>query len=308
MKKLDLKEMFNMFWTRKVYMILIVLIFVIIGGLYSYLYVSPKYKAYTTLLLASSSEDNANTDISLNNNLVSTYRVLIKSKPVLREVINKLRIDETEEDLKNNITVSTEKNTQIIKIEVVNISPYNAKIIANEIAKSFAVQVEKIYNINNVYVIEEAEEPTSPYNINHVKDIGMFAFIGLVVACIYVLIANMLDTKVKTKEDIEKKVGLNVLVSVPVNNFDELPKSTKEEEKLLIERKRQELKEKSKNAISQNKVKNKPEEPKRTKAEISDSSKADKEEKSEISSIDLLKQMSKYVDEEKAKLKKEDNE
>lgn len=66
--------------------------------------------------LASSSEDNDNTnktvtttDISLNNNLVSTYSVLIKSKPVLREVINKLRINETEEDLKNNITVSAEK-------------------------------------------------------------------------------------------------------------------------------------------------------------------------------------------------------
>ena len=238
MEELDLKEMFNMFWTRKVQMILIVLIFVVIGGLYSYLYVSPKYKAYTTLLLASSSEDNDNTnktvtttDISLNNNLVSTYSVLIKSKPVLREVINKLNINETEEDLKNNITVSAEKNTQIIKIEVANSSPYNAKIIANEIAKSFAVQVEEIYNINNVHVIEEAEEPTSPYNINHVKDMAMFAFIGLVVACIYVLIANMLDTTVKTKEDIEKKIGLSVLVSIPVNNFDELPKPVKRGER-----------------------------------------------------------------------------
>lgn len=227
MEELDLKEMFNMFWTRKVYIILIVLIFVIIGGLYSYLYVSPKYKAYTTLLLASSSEEVTTTDISLNNNLVSTYSVLIKSKPVLREVINELKIDETEEKLKNNITVSAEKNTQVIKIEVVNASSYKAKVIANEIAKSFAVQVEEIYNINNVHIIEEAEEPTDPYNINHIKDIAMFAFIGLVVACIYVLIANMLDTTVKTKEDIEKKIGLSVLVSIPVNNFDELPKPMK---------------------------------------------------------------------------------
>ncbi len=227
MEELDLKEMFNMFWTRKVYIILIVLIFVIIGGLYSYLYVSPKYKAYTTLLLASSSEEVTTTDISLNNNLVSTYSVLIKSKPVLREVINELKIDETEEKLKNNITVSAEKNTQVIKIEVVNASSYKAKVIANEIAKSFAVQVEEIYNINNVHIIEEAEKPTDPYNINHIKDIAMFAFIGLVVACIYVLIANMLDTTVKTKEDIEKKIGLSVLVSIPVNNFDELPKPMK---------------------------------------------------------------------------------
>lgn len=85
-------------------------------------------------------------------------------------------------------------------------------------------------------------------------------------------------------------------------------KPTKEEEELLIERKRQELKEKSKNAISQNKVKNKPVEPKKAKSEIFDFDKANEEEKSTINSMDLLKQMSKYVDEEKAKLKKGDNE
>lgn len=85
-------------------------------------------------------------------------------------------------------------------------------------------------------------------------------------------------------------------------------KPTKEEEELLIERKRQELKAKSKNAINQNKVKNKPVEQKEPKTEIFDFDKADKEEKNEINSMDLLKQMSKYVDEEKAKLKKGDNE
>lgn len=85
-------------------------------------------------------------------------------------------------------------------------------------------------------------------------------------------------------------------------------KPTKEEKELLIERKRQELKEKSKNAINQNKVKNKPVEPKKAKSEIFDFDKADEEEKSTINSMDLLKQMSKYVDEEKAKFKKGDNE
>ena len=78
MEELDLKEIFNMFWTRKVHIILIILIFIIIGILYSYLYVSPLYKAYTTILLATSSVEGAgnnsgstitSSDITLNNNL-----------------------------------------------------------------------------------------------------------------------------------------------------------------------------------------------------------------------------------------------
>lgn len=81
-------------------------------------------------------------------------------------------------------------------------------------------------------------------------------------------------------------------------------KPSKEEEELLVERKRQELKEKSRNMISQNKTKSKPIKEKEEN-ELYD---FDKQEDKEISSMDLLKQMSKYIDEEKAKLKKGDNE
>ena len=227
MEELDLKEIFNMFWTRILHIILIVLIFVVIGILYSYLYVTPKYKAYTTLLLATSTDDSetiTTSDISLNNNLVSTYSELIKSKTVLGEVINNLGIEKTESSLESAVSVSQRKSTQVIEIDIVDSNPYQAKIIANEVAKVFSKKVEEIYKINNIHVVDVAEEPTSPYNINHMKDIAMFAFIGLVVACMYVLIANMLDTTVKNKEDVERKLGLTVLVSIPSCNFDELPK------------------------------------------------------------------------------------
>lgn len=230
MEELDLKEIFNMFWTRILQIILIVLIFIMIGILYSYLYVTPKYKAYTTLLLATSTENSetiTTTDISLNNNLVSTYGELIKSKTVLGEVINNLGINKTEASLESAVSVSQRKSTQVIEINVVDSNPYQAKIIANEVAKVFAKKVEEIYKINNIHVVDVAEEPTTPYNINHMKDIAMFAFMGLVASCVYVLIANMLDTTVKNKEDVERKLGLSVLVNIPNCNFDELPKVMK---------------------------------------------------------------------------------
>lgn len=233
MEELDLKELFSMFWTRKVYIILITLIFIVIGAIYSYVFVAPKYMSYTTLLLATSSEDTSKastittTDITLNNNLVSTYSELIKSKSVLIPVINNLNINKTEDALKEAITVSARKNTQIIEIDVVDSNPTEAKIIADEIAKVFMTQVSDIYKINNVHVVDEAEITTTPYNINHVKDIVMFAFIGLVVACIYVILANMLDTTVKNKEDVEKKLGLTVLTTIPLNNFDDMMKNNR---------------------------------------------------------------------------------
>ena len=234
MEELDLKELFNMFWTRKVHIALIVVIFMVIGTIYSYLYVSPKYDAYTTLVLATSEESGTSketaittTDISLYNNLVATYSELVRSKTVVREVIENLGIDVKEDELKKNISVSAVKSTQLIQIDVIYADPQQAKMVANEVAKVFTQKVSEIYKINNVHVVDKAETPETPYNISHIKDIAIFAFIGLVVSCIYVLIANMLDTTVKTKETVEKKLGLTVLVQLPNCNFDETTRNMK---------------------------------------------------------------------------------
>ena len=48
----------------------------------------------------------------------------------------------------------------------------------------------------------------------------MFAFIGIVVAVVYVLIANMLDTTVKSAEEIEKNFKVPVLASIPLYDFE----------------------------------------------------------------------------------------
>ena len=232
MEELDLKELFSIFWNKKVWIIIITIIFIILGAVYSFVFVEPEYQASTTLLLAKTNTDQATenttnpesitqTDITLNQKLVSTYSVLVQSKSVIREVINNLGIEGLEEeDLKNSVTVNAVEDTEVIKITVTNKNPDYAAKIANEIANVFSKKVTEIYNINNVYVVDVAEIENEPYNINHAKDIVIFAFIGIVVACAYILIRNMLDNTIKSDADVEK-MGLTVLAQLPIYDFDE---------------------------------------------------------------------------------------
>ena len=225
MEELDLKELFEIFWSKKLHIILIVLILMVIGLIYTIGFTTPMYTSSTTLVLATagnnqeqSQETNSITtnDVTLNSKLVSTYSELVKSKNVLRQVISNLNIDVKEEALRKNVTVTAVKDTELIEISVTNQNPtYSAKI-ANEIAKVFTEKVAEIYNINNVHIVDEAEVANSPSNINHARDILIFAFIGIVIAAMYVLIANMLDTTIKTQEDIEKLYKLPVLVAIPI--------------------------------------------------------------------------------------------
>lgn len=230
MEELDLKEIFNIFWSRKIQIIIIILIFVLIGGIYSYKFVTPEYKSATTLVLATSNDKKSDkkesssdaitqTDLTLNSNLVSTYSELIKSKTILRKVLNNLDLNSIDEnELRNDISVTAVDDTEIIEIAVVSKSPSYAARIANEIAEVFSDKVADIYNIDNVQVVDKAEKSDVPYNINHLRDIVIFALIGFIVACVKVLISNLLDNTIKTEQDIEKATDLLVLAEVP--NFD----------------------------------------------------------------------------------------
>ena len=227
MEEIDLKELFMIFWNRKLLIILITLVAMAIGVAYSYFYIVPEYKSTTKIVLAQASTGATQSadgtitqaDVTLNSKLVSTYSELIKSKSVLREVVNSLNDDRVKETgLKRSISVQAVKDTEVIEITVKNLDPNLAAEIANKIAEIFSQKVVEIYNISNVYILDRAEPSTNPSNISHKKDIAIFGFIGLVISALFALLLNMLDTTVKTEQDIENATGLLVLSSIP--NYD----------------------------------------------------------------------------------------
>lgn len=237
MDELDLKEIFNIFWNKKIQIFIITIIFIIIGSIYSFLLLKPDYNSFTRLVLAKTdgtSTTNSTTgsitqsDLTLNQKLISTYSELVKSKSVLRAVISNVAINDlTEEGLRKSVNVTAVEDTELLKISVNNSNPKDAAIIANEIARVFTEQVTSIYNISNIHVVDQAEVSDQPYNINHAKDLIIFAFAGIIVASIYVLMSNMLDTTIKTVEDVEKNTGLLVLAQIPEYDFDVRMKGNK---------------------------------------------------------------------------------
>lgn len=231
MEELDLKELLQIFWEKKIHIILIVAIFAVIGVIYSICFVVPKYEAATTLLLATNSSSSATatgagteittTDVTLNSKLVSTYSVLVKSDTAIRKVISNLGIEASEESIKKNVSVTAKADTEVIEIKVRNEDPVIAAKIANEIANVFIGNIKEFYGIENVHVVDKAEIEEIPYNVNNIKNIVIFAFVGIVVSAMYVLLANMLDTTIKSSTDIEKVTELAVLASIPIYDMSE---------------------------------------------------------------------------------------
>ena len=81
--------------------------------------------------------------------------------------------------------------------------------------KMLLKKIQKIYNLNNVSIIDKAEDAIAPYNVNYLKDNAIYILAGLVLSCGTIFIFFYFDTTIKSSEEIESKLGLNVIGSVP---------------------------------------------------------------------------------------------
>lgn len=227
MEEINLKELFEYFVSKLPIIVIAALLTTLVGIAYGLWFQKPMYNSYTTIVLTRTDNDSTTTDgtgitqsdILLNQNLVSTYREIIKSKRILNQVINNLDLNISTDELEKNISVTSEKDTEVIKISVNNSNPTDAKDIANEIERVFSNEIISIYNIKNITIIDYAEEDTTPYNINVPKQIILAFLIGFILACAVIFVTFYFDTTIKSSEEIENKLGLPVLGVVPLKSI-----------------------------------------------------------------------------------------
>ena len=217
MEEINLTELFNYFLKKSLIIIFITVIFAFGGIIYGAFIKAPLYQSSTTIILISETSNNqslTNSDVQLNQNLVSTYSEIVKSRKVVNEVIDNLSLEYSYEELNKNIKVTAVDDTQIIKITVTDEDSKKAFEIANEIGAVFVQEIPDLYKISNVNVLDKALESESPYNINVVKDTVICALIGLVLSCGLVFVIFYFDRSITNAEQIENIIQLPVLGKV----------------------------------------------------------------------------------------------
>ena len=222
MEEINLKELFDYFVSKWFMVALAAVVCVVFGAVYTIFFKTPLYNSYTTMVLTTNNENtNINqsitqSDITLNKNLISNYRVIMKSHSILNQVINNLDLNMTTDELKKMVNVTTEDDTEIIRISVNGADKEIAKDVANEIARVFSNDVAKYYSIKNVAIVDYAEVSNNPYNISLLKTVVLAMLIGVVLSCAVIFVMFYFDTTIKSTDEIETKIGLPTLGVVPL--------------------------------------------------------------------------------------------
>ena len=205
-------EEFNISEFIKYYfsLIVIVILFIILGAVGSWYYTDyiqvPMYKSQTSLVLTRAGDSTGSitqNDISLNKNLVATYREIIKSRRILSNVISNLNLDITEKELSDKVSVTSSNDTELIVISVVDKDSKLARDIANEIAKVFKEEITTIYNIENISIVDVAIKAKDAYNVNPLKQYVIGVGSGFLIGSLIITVMFYFDDSIKKPEDIE---------------------------------------------------------------------------------------------------------
>ena len=229
MEEIDLKEIIYYIFKKKLFVILAIIICGVIGIFYTKYMVTPMYSSYSTVVLSKPEDDTVITnntsnttsnsitqnDVTLNQKLISTYSEIMKSRSVAEQVINELNLNISENELMSNVSVSAKDDTEMLKISVSNKDPQIAAQIANSITEVFKIKIKEIYNIENVTTIDTAIASNSPYNVNYIKNSAIFALIGAISSCGILFLLFYFDTRIKSKEEVEDLLNLEVLAVIP---------------------------------------------------------------------------------------------
>lgn len=219
---IDIKKIFGIIFSKKVFITLVmILIFsIMLGYAYSYYYKKPQYNSSVKILLvADEGKENkevTQTDLTINSSLISTYSSIAKSINVIEKTIDNLNLTMSVTELQKNVEVKQIDKTQFLKISVKSENPEMAKNIANELSEVFMEQIKNIYNLENIKIVDEAEIANEPYNVNHVKDMIIFALGGVFISAILIMAIYLLDDTIKDEKDIELHVRLRSIGTLPL--------------------------------------------------------------------------------------------
>ena len=218
---IELRELLEILLKRKLLIILMTVLCTVAGGVYSVFLITPMYNAETTMMVngAKNMTDIASSldigSINLSQKLVVTYGEIVKSRIVLEQTIDSLKLDMTYEQLLRKTTAQQVGGTEILKIAVQDEDPAQAAVIANKISDVFVKEVMRILKVNNVETIDKAIPIEKPVNVKTALNTAIAMILGLMMGVFTAFVLEYMDNTIKTENDVQKHLDLPVLGLIP---------------------------------------------------------------------------------------------
>ncbi|WP_144876723.1 polysaccharide biosynthesis tyrosine autokinase [Microbacterium sp. 1.5R] len=184
-----------------------------------------QYEATTSAYVSSQRGDTVSELVQgsqYTQGLMQSYANLATTPAVLQPVIDDLRLDTTVDDLAKKISAEVELNTVIVTLTVVSEDPADAQTTAKAVMDSLTEVVSGLSPKDadqnpsiELTTVTPPSQPDSPFAPNTRLIAVTGAMLGLVLAVVYAILKQLLDTRIRTEEDAERSARIPFLGRVP---------------------------------------------------------------------------------------------
>lgn len=228
--EIDLVELFMVLKSKLHIILLSGILAALLAFIGTKLLMTPMYTSVTKMYVLSRQDSSAGvtySDLQTGSQLTKDYAELVKSRPVLEQVIAVLNLDMEPEDLAENITVETPTDTRILSISVESDNPKEAKEIADTLRETVSSEIKEIMHAESVDTIEDGNLPKEPSSPSLKKNMVLGGALGVFLALAILIFIFLRDDTIKNPDDVEQYLGLNVLTSIPIKGKVQKPKKVK---------------------------------------------------------------------------------
>lgn len=219
--RMDLVALFYLMWEHILQIVVCILVGGAVAFIYTYLLVTPMYRATAKMYVASATYNSIVDiyDLQLGTQLALDYQQLILSRPLLEDVIDALDLDLEPEMLESMVSVGNPEETRILTITVTCADPQLAADLANEIADQAGIHLPRIMECPAPNIYEEALVPERKFSPSYTRNTLLGALLFMVVDCSVLVIRYLMNDSFTTPEDISRCFGVQPLAVIPEGDF-----------------------------------------------------------------------------------------
>ncbi|MEN2736315.1 polysaccharide biosynthesis tyrosine autokinase [Microbacterium sp. X-17] len=187
--------------------------------------ITPVYRSTSSVFISARQGDNTSELLqgsTFAQNVVQSYAALATTDSVLRPAMDAVGFTGPTGAFASKISADTPINTVIINISADDPDPAMAQKMAGAVTSSLAQAISAIAPVTTNHqpaittsVIAPATLPKVPISPNRTLAIVLGAGAGLALGLIYAVTRQLLDTRVRTSQDIQNIAELPVLGRIP---------------------------------------------------------------------------------------------
>ncbi|MHB8962493.1 MAG: YveK family protein [Saccharofermentanales bacterium] len=162
-------------------------------------------------------QDQAGTynELQYAQKLVNSYLVILQNSVFLDQVAEKSGLGYSAVQIRDMISLSSINNTEFFEVKIAAPSAQDAYELVGKIAELAPAEITRIKETDSAKIVSPAVLPLAPSAPSILLNAVIGAMIGLIVAASAAILIEVLDTRVKSEDDLSRHYSLPILGSIP---------------------------------------------------------------------------------------------